>query len=258
MRRHAPRRRHRATAFSNAIVAPIATSGPTTRRPICGRAGDFQHAGAGPATGRARQSGSPRAAPRRRCRAARRRNGCESGRVHDLDFAARRCDRDAARGRLQFALAGKGRQENVMIGRIFGDHAPRPPTPRHAVGVVLKGRVPEILRKMLLADGKPMSGSPAGRAQRRARMPTFTGEPSGRLPSRSKRIAGEAAIPARKKLARLSPHPCFRGAAGEGPGVDRETRLNCAEQDSRSRRSPSLSGSATVSISMKKPGNCTR
>ena len=45
----------------------------------------------------------------------------ESGRVHHLDLAARRLDRDAARGRLEIAHAGKRFEEDVMVGRVFGD-----------------------------------------------------------------------------------------------------------------------------------------
>ncbi len=42
-------------------------------------------------------------------------------RVHDLDIAARRCDRHTERRRMQLAFADEGRQEDVMIGRILGD-----------------------------------------------------------------------------------------------------------------------------------------
>ena len=45
----------------------------------------------------------------------------ERGRRHHLDFAARRLDRDAGRGRQQIALAGEGGQKDMMVARIVGD-----------------------------------------------------------------------------------------------------------------------------------------
>ena len=74
-------------------------------------------------------------------------------RLHDLDIAILGARRDADRTRMQVAHAGEGFQEDVMVGRIFGDH-------RHAghglraVGMGLKRRIPEILREMMLAHRK--------------------------------------------------------------------------------------------------------
>ena len=43
-------------------------------------------------------------------------------RLHDLDIAILGARLDADRTRMQVAHAGEGLQEDVMVGRIFGDH----------------------------------------------------------------------------------------------------------------------------------------
>ena len=82
-----------------------------------------------------------------------------------------------------------------MIGRIVRDH-------RHAgdacdaIGVALEGRIPEILRIVLLADEEAEIGRHADRAQKRARMRPSPVEPSGRFASRSKSNCSKWPMPA--------------------------------------------------------------
>src|SRR6266702_214356 len=87
--------------------------------------------------------------------------------LHDLDIAVPGARLDADRARMQVLHATEGFQEDVMVGRIFGDH-------RHAdrglraIGVDLKCRVPKILREMVLASRKAQiwRGRVAGKNQR--------------------------------------------------------------------------------------------
>ncbi len=51
---------------------------------------------------------------------------------------------------MQVGHAGKGFQEDVMVGRIVGDHR-RAGDGLDAIGVDLERRVPEIFREMMLA-----------------------------------------------------------------------------------------------------------
>src|SRR5712691_8989476 len=87
--------------------------------------------------------------------------------LHDLDITVPGARLDADRARMQILHATEGFQEDVMVGRIFGDH-------RHAghglraIGVGLKCRVPKILREMVLARRKAQiwRGRVAGKDQR--------------------------------------------------------------------------------------------
>ena len=78
-------------------------------------------------------------------------------RIHHLDGAARRRDRDAARCGEQLALARESREKDVMVARILGDQDDADDAARR-VGMRLECRVPEILRKMLLAYRKAGAG----------------------------------------------------------------------------------------------------
>src|SRR6267142_2874346 len=87
--------------------------------------------------------------------------------LHDLDIAVPGARLDADRARMQVLYATEGFQEDVMVGRIVGDH-------RHAghglrtIGVDLKCRVPKIFREMVLAHRKAQirRGRIAGKNQR--------------------------------------------------------------------------------------------
>src|SRR4051794_5141108 len=78
-------------------------------------------------------------------------------RTHDLDVPLRGRDVDAARRRMQVAHASERGEENVMVGRIFRDQNNTRDATR-GVGMLLKRRIPEILRKVLLADRKASTG----------------------------------------------------------------------------------------------------
>src|SRR6267142_2232875 len=87
--------------------------------------------------------------------------------LHDLDITVTGARLDTDRARMQILHATEGFQEDVMVGRIVGDH-------RHAghglraIGVDLKCRVPKILREMVLARRKTQirRGRIAGKNQR--------------------------------------------------------------------------------------------
>src|SRR6266568_5190893 len=70
--------------------------------------------------------------------------------LHDLDIAVPGARLDADRARMQVLHATEGFQEDVMVGRIVGDHRYAGHGLR-AIGVDLKCRVPKILREMVLA-----------------------------------------------------------------------------------------------------------
>src|SRR5262249_62254838 len=75
------------------------------------------------------------------------------GRLHPGDVAARRRGGDAAGGRGPLAPAGKRRQERVMLARVIGDQH-RSLDAAYRIGMLLKGRVPKIFRKVLLTHSK--------------------------------------------------------------------------------------------------------
>src|ERR1700722_13413436 len=88
-------------------------------------------------------------------------------RRHHLDVAVLGARGDAERARMQVADAGEGFQKDMMIGRIVGNHHNGRDSDR-AVGVALKVRIPEVLRIMLLANGKAEIGRRriAGKSER--------------------------------------------------------------------------------------------
>ena len=180
----------------------------------------------------------------------------EGGRVHDLDVAARRRRRDAARCGLQFALAGEGGEENVMVARVLGDQHGAGDGARR-IGVLLKGRVPEILRIVLLAGGKADVGAPASRAKA-SENPTLTlraVRPAALALEMQRLGGGDAGGPKRRGVRRCI--GAFQHQQTKAPpaaaGKSWLKLPNRAENPSP----PSFSGSATVSSSMKKPGSWT-
>ncbi len=111
-----------------------------------------------------------------------------------------RSNREAVAVAAGASRTGKGQQEIPVARRLVGDQHDAGDA-RDAVGVLLKRRVPEILRIMLLADGEMDVGRALDRRRRRARSRPSPAEPSGRLPSRSKRITSEPAMPAARNAA---------------------------------------------------------
>ncbi len=104
---------------SNTRVAPCMAAGATTSLPL--------HSAAFAPSAAARRLAGHRKPDRREPHAARhiRRLDAEvqaiGRRVHHLDLAARRLDRDAARGRLEIGHAGERLEKDVMVGRVLGD-----------------------------------------------------------------------------------------------------------------------------------------
>ena len=86
-----------------------------------------------------------------------------------------------------------------------------------AVGVFLEGRIPEILRIVLLAGGEMDVGRQPCPRRRRARSRASPAEPSGRLPSRSKRMVSEAAMPAARKAASSAAASCDSRISSDSP-----------------------------------------
>src|SRR6266700_2334148 len=94
--------------------------------------------------------------------------------LHDLDIAVPGARLDADRARMQVLHATEGFQEDVMVGRIFGDHRDAGHGLRaigvdlKCRGVDLKCRVPKIVREMVLARRKAQigRGRVAGKNQR--------------------------------------------------------------------------------------------
>ena len=74
-------------------------------------------------------------------------------RLHDFDVAILGARLDADRARMQIADASERLQEDMVVGGIVGDHRSTWHGLR-AVGVGLERRIPEILRKMMLAHRK--------------------------------------------------------------------------------------------------------
>src|ERR1700722_17096803 len=71
-------------------------------------------------------------------------------RLHDFDIAISGAGLDADRARMQIAHPGERLEEDMVVGRIVGDHR-RTQHGSRAIGVGLERRIPEILRKMMLA-----------------------------------------------------------------------------------------------------------
>src|SRR6195256_2669931 len=87
--------------------------------------------------------------------------------LHDLDIAVPGARLDADRTRMQVLHATEGFQEDVMVGRIVGDHH-RAGHGLRPIRVDLKCRVPKIVREMVLARRKAQiwRGRVAGKNQR--------------------------------------------------------------------------------------------
>src|SRR5215207_1915064 len=77
----------------------------------------------------------------------------ESMRVHHVDVAARRVQRDPPGSRRDCGHAGESGKKIFMLARVLRDQND-PCHPGRAIGVTLKGWFPEILREMLLTDEK--------------------------------------------------------------------------------------------------------
>src|SRR5262249_3972338 len=90
-------------------------------------------------------------------------------RIHHPDVAARRRRGDGAGASMQFALAGEGGQEDVMVGRVLCDQDGAGDAARR-VGVLLERRVPEVLGVVLLTDRKTdlRRASVTGKCEREA------------------------------------------------------------------------------------------
>src|SRR5262245_37669023 len=91
----------------------------------------------------------------------------ESCRVHHLDVAPRRRGSDAARGGVQVAHAGECGQKDVMVARVVRDQN-YPLDGACRIGMLLERRIPKILGKVLLTNGKAAGGS-ASVARKRER-----------------------------------------------------------------------------------------
>ena len=114
-------------ALSNIRVAPKATSGGTTRRPPCAaKQSRFADASLRPApTSATPKRSAPSVIPspvhiRRHAEPVAKRD-----RLQDLDIAVLGAALTPIELECRSLSAGKGLQEDVMIGRIVGDHAPR-------------------------------------------------------------------------------------------------------------------------------------
>ena len=101
--------------------------------------------------------------------------------LHDLDIAILRARLDAERTRMQIAHAGKGLQEDVMIGRIVRDHRHA----RHDFARRWRGSGRPGSRSFPENDaGRPQSATSgeAGSCAKASEKASFTGVPSGLVP----------------------------------------------------------------------------
>ena len=85
--------------------------------------------------------------------------------VHHLDLSARGRSADPARRGVQIAHAGERREENMMVARILRDQDDARNPTRH-IGMLLKYRIPEVLRQVCWQTAKPTRG-----LRRRGQMP---------------------------------------------------------------------------------------
>ena len=139
---------------------------------------------------------------------------------------------DADRSRMQVAHAGKGFQEDVMVGRIVGDHHHARARRLRAVGVGLERRIPEILRKMMLAHREAQIRRRRIRSESQ-RERQLDRRSVGLFPSRAKSNTSKSPMPAASN-ARASPraHCCCRGSASKNPRARaRKSRLKAPNEN---------------------------
>ena len=179
----------------------------------------------------------------------------EGGRRRHIDRAARGRDGEAVAG-LLWLRAGKALHEVEMPLGLAGDDD-NAGNARHAVGVLLKRRVPEILRIMLLAGEKADIGRRgiAREGERESDLHWRAVRPPC-LAFEVKQLAlGDAAVRANSATS-AAPRPSRTSIDRPSPRV-RKSRLKAPNEKWSGACWGTRSGSATVSNSMKLPANCT-
>src|SRR5262245_27165923 len=131
-----------------------------------------------------------------------------------------------------------------------------PPTALTVLACCWKAGFQKFSGKCCWEAAKPTCGACGSRAKA-SEKPSFTVEPSGRAPSRSKRIASETPILAARKSTASATALALSSIRSESPSCCfRNSRLK-VPKSAENPSAPSFSGSATVSSSTKKPGSWT-